>query len=49
MKPIAISGQPPKERNTAMILLPIVMFCNRLIHKAEPDSVVEFRDGWQRT
>ncbi len=48
MKPIIISGQPPKERNTAMIFLPIGMYCNKQLQKAEPDSVVEFRDGWQR-
>lgn len=48
-RPIVIDGQPPKERNTAMIFLPIGMYCNKQIQKAEPDSVVEFRDGWQRT
>jgi len=48
MKPIIISGQPPKERNTAMIFAPIGMYCNKQLQKAEPDSVVEFRDGWQR-
>ncbi len=48
-KPIVISGQPPKERNTAMIFLPIGMYCNKQIQKAENDSIVEFRDGWQRT
>ncbi len=48
-KSIIISGQPPKERNTAMIFLPIGMYCNRQIQKAENDSIVEFRDGWQRT
>ncbi len=48
-RPIVIDGQPPKERNTAMIFLPIGMYCNKQIQKAENDSVVEFRDGWQRT
>jgi len=48
MKPIVISGQPPKERNTAMIFVPIGMYCNKQLQKAEPDSVVEFRDGWRR-
>lgn len=48
MKPIVISGQQPKERNTAMVFVPIGMYCNKQLQKAEPDSVVEFRDGWQR-
>lgn len=48
MKPIVISGQPPKERDTAMIFLPIGMYCNKQIQKAETDSVVEFRDAWKR-
>jgi len=30
------------------VLLPIGMYCNQKLQKAEPDSVVEFRDGWQR-
>jgi len=29
-------------------LLPIGMYCNKQLQKAEADSVVEFRDGWQR-
>jgi len=47
-KPIIISGQQPKERNTTMVFVPIGMYCNKQLQKAEPDSVVEFRDGWQR-
>jgi len=48
MKPIVISGQPPKERNTAMVFVPIGMYCNKRLQKAEPESLVEFRDGWRR-
>lgn len=47
-KPIVISGQPPKERNTAMFLAPIGMYCNKQLQKAENGCVVEFRETWKR-
>lgn len=43
-----IINESPRERNTAMLFVPIGLYCNKELQKAEDGCVVEFCDAWKR-